>query len=67
MTRAWPQLSSLLRAGPAVFRRDLEEGMFLCTSFGCFSADSSKHLAPGGGTRPVGMKVCTADFKGGPI
>lgn len=43
------------------------EEMLLCTSFGCFSADSSKYLVLGGGTGRVGMKVCTADFKGGPV
>lgn len=36
----------------------LEAGMLLCTSFGCYSAGSSKHLVPGG-------RAALADFKGG--
>lgn len=36
----------------------LEEMMLLCTSFGCYSADSSKHLALGGGAGPIELKVC---------
>lgn len=42
-----------------------EEMMLLCTSFGCYSADSSKHLALGGGTDPIEMKVCPCRLQRG--
>lgn len=35
-----------------------EAGMLLCTSFGCYRADSSKHLVLGGRAGPVEMKGC---------